>query len=38
MKYSENTVSENYIYRGKILSLRCDDAILPDGKPCKREA
>ena len=37
MKYSENTVSENYIYRGKILSLRCDDAILPDGKPCKRE-
>ena len=37
MKYNEKTVSENYIYRGKILSLRCDDAILPDGKPCKRE-
>ena len=37
MKYDEKTVSENYIYRGKILSLRCDDAILPDGKPCKRE-
>lgn len=37
MKYDEKTVSENYIYRGKILSLRCDDAILPDGKACKRE-
>lgn len=37
MKYSEKTVSKNYIYRGKILSLRCDDAVLPDGKPCKRE-
>lgn len=37
MKYEEKTVSENYIYRGKILSLRCDDALLPDGKPCKRE-
>lgn len=37
MKYDEKTVSENYIYRGKILSLRCDDAILPDGKDCKRE-
>ncbi len=37
MKYEEKTVKENYIYRGKILSLRCDDAILPDGKPCKRE-
>lgn len=37
MKYEEKTVSENYIYRGKILSLRCDDALRPDGKPCKRE-
>lgn len=37
MKYAEKTVSKNYIYRGKILSLRCDDAMLPDGKPCKRE-
>ncbi len=37
MKYTEKTVSKNYIYKGKILSLRCDDAVLPDGKPCKRE-
>lgn len=37
MDYEEKTVSKNYIYRGKILSLRCDDALLPDGNPCKRE-
>ncbi len=37
MEYIEKTVKKNYIYRGKILNLRCDDAILPDGKPCKRE-
>jgi ADP-ribose pyrophosphatase len=23
--------------KGKILNLRCDDAELPDGKPCSRE-
>ncbi len=33
----EETVKKNYLYRGKILSLRCDDALLPDGSPCKRE-
>ena len=37
MDYIEKTVQKNYIYRGKILTLRCDDALLPDGKPCKRE-
>ena len=37
MDYIEKTVQKNYIYQGKILSLRCDDACLPDGKPCKRE-
>lgn len=37
MQYEEKTVRKNYIYQGKILSLRVDDAILPDGKPCKRE-
>ncbi len=35
--FKETTVNKNYIYRGKILNLRCDDAVLPDGKPCKRE-
>lgn len=37
MDYVEKTVKKNYQYKGKILSLRCDDALLPDGKPCKRE-
>ena len=37
MDFTEKTVRRNYIYRGKILSLRCDDAARPDGKPCKRE-
>ena len=37
MDLTEKTVNKNYIYRGKIVSLRCDDAVLPDGKPCKRE-
>lgn len=37
MKLYEETVTKRYIYQGKILSLRCDDARLPDGKPCKRE-
>ena len=37
MDYAEKTVKKNYVYKGKILSLRCDDALLPDGKPCKRE-
>ena len=37
MQLTETTVSKNYIYRGKIVNLRCDDAVLPDGKPCKRE-
>ncbi len=33
----ERTVKRNVIYAGKIVTLRCDDALLPDGKPCKRE-
>ena len=37
MDYTEKTVEKNYIYRGKILVLRKDDALLPDGKPCVRE-
>ncbi len=37
MKYEEKTVNKNYVYNGKILTLRCDDALLPDGNPCKRE-
>lgn len=37
MKLREETVEKKYIYRGKILDLRCDDARTPDGKACKRE-
>ncbi len=37
MKLEETTVKKNYIYKGKIINLRCDDALLPNGKPCKRE-
>ncbi len=37
MDYVEKTVKANYIFKGKILTLRCDDATLPDGQPCTRE-
>lgn len=37
MNLKETTVQKNYVYQGKIISVRSDDAMLPDGKPCKRE-
>ena len=37
MKLEEKTVNKNYIYQGRILNLRRDDAVLPNGKPCVRE-
>lgn len=37
MDYVEKTVKKNYLYEGKILSLRKDDALTADGKPCIRE-
>ena len=37
MDLTEKTVSKNYVYKGRIINVRCDDALLPDGKPCKRE-
>ncbi len=37
MDLKEKTVSKNYVYCGKIINVRCDDAELPSGKPCKRE-
>lgn len=37
MKLTEETLSKNYIYKGKIINLRVDDALLPDGKTAKRE-
>ena len=37
MKLKERTVRKNYVYRGKIINVRCDDAELPDGRACRRE-
>lgn len=37
MEYTEKTVAKRYIYKGAILNLRCDEAELPSGAPCKRE-
>ncbi len=37
MKLQEKTVLKRYLYKGKIINLRCDDALLPDGNLCKRE-
>lgn len=37
MNLAETTVNKNYVYNGKIINVRRDDAALPDGKPCVRE-
>ena len=37
MPYVEKTVEKRYVYQGKILNLRVDEALLPNGKPCQRE-
>lgn len=37
MELIEKTVKKRYVYEGKILSVRADDAELFDGTPCKRE-
>ena len=37
MKLQEKTVRKNVVYGGKIITVRCDDAELPDGRACKRE-
>lgn len=37
MNLVEKTVKKNYIYNGKIINVRRDDAVLPDGNPCIRE-
>lgn len=37
MQNQEKTVRKNTVYKGKILNLRVDDALLPDGRACIRE-
>jgi len=36
-RLEETTVKQNIIFRGRIVTLRNDDAMLPNGKPCQRE-
>lgn len=33
----KKTIEKKYVYRGKIINVRCDGALLPNGEPCKRE-
>lgn len=33
----EITAKENYVYKGRIIKVKCDDVILPDGKKGTRE-
>ena len=37
MDLTEKTVAGDYVYKGKIINLRKDDVILPNGKPAVRE-
>ena len=37
MTLDEKTVKKNYVYNGRIINVRRDDAELPNGKPCIRE-
>lgn len=37
MDFTEKPVKQDYIYKGKIVNLRVDDALLPDGSVAKRE-
>ena len=37
MNLAEKQLKAEYIYKGKIINLRLDDAELPDGKTAKRE-
>ena len=37
MNFKEKTVESNLIFSGKVIKLRCDTALLPDGKTAGRE-
>lgn len=37
MNFEEKQLKEEYIYKGKIINLRRDEAILPDGSTALRE-
>ncbi|HBI64482.1 MAG TPA: ADP-ribose pyrophosphatase [Clostridiales bacterium] len=37
MDFTEKKIRSDYKFRGRIMSVRVDDALLPNGRPCKRE-
>jgi ADP-ribose pyrophosphatase len=37
MNFKETTLNKNYVYKGKIMNVRSDDVILPNGHTSKRE-
>ncbi|MBQ8427186.1 MAG: NUDIX hydrolase [Clostridia bacterium] len=37
MSFEERTKNKSYLYKGKILNVRKDDVVLPDGKNAVRE-
>lgn len=37
MKLEEKTLNKNYIFNGKIINVRVDEALLPNGVTAKRE-
>lgn len=37
MKLTEKTLNKSYVFNGKIINVRVDDALLPNGKTAKRE-
>ena len=37
MEFTEKKVKSDYKFHVKIMTVRVDDALLPNGKPCKRE-
>jgi ADP-ribose pyrophosphatase len=37
MNLEEKTVSQKYLYKGRIINLRVDDITLPNGNPANRE-
>lgn len=37
MDFTETKVRSEYFFHGKIMNVRVDDALLPNGRPCKRE-
>ncbi len=37
MELTEKTLNKKYVFNGKIINVRCDEALLPDGKTAARE-